>query len=232
MAKRAIKSILNSMGMDIARYNKAKSTYVKMYQKYRDFTMVPEATFVSNLELASNYKHVFGDFVECGVWRGGMAAAIAELVGKDKTVHLFDSFEGLPEAQEIDGSAAIQWQNNKTSDDYYDNCTADESFAVKAMTMAGNVNYKLYKGWFNETLDGYPGAPISILRLDGDWYESIKICLEKLFPFVSEGGLVILDDYYTWDGCSKAVHEYLGSSGTASRILQWNNGVAYIVKKK
>ena len=73
---------------------------------------------------------------------------------------------------------------------------------------------------------------IAILRLDGDWDAySVKECLVKLFPLVSENGLVIIDDYYTWDGCSKAVHDYLSEVKSPSRVFQWKNQVAYIIRK-
>ena len=55
-------------------------------------------------------------------------------------------------------------------------------------------------------------------------------CLEALFPLVTQGGLVIIDDYYTWDGCAKAVHDYLSSIKSACRIRQFMNDVAYITK--
>ncbi|MBL7870856.1 MAG: class I SAM-dependent methyltransferase [Cyclobacteriaceae bacterium] len=230
MAKAIVKKIIRLGGIDLKRYNKALPLYETYFNKYKDFTMIPKELFISNLELASRFLKVKGDIIECGVWRGGMVAGISELAGSKKRVHLFDSFEGLPPAQEIDGDAALKWQKDTNSDNYYDNCTADESFTIEAMKKASNKNYRIYKGWFNDTLDLYEGNPISILRLDGDWYESIKTCLDKLFPFVVEGGLIILDDYHTWDGCTKAVHDYLSEIKSSSRICQWNNQVAYIVK--
>ena len=99
-----------------------------------------------------------GDVVECGVWRGGMIAAIAELTTNNRTVHLFDSFEGLPPAQAIDGKEALNWQSDTTSPNYYDNCTAEESFAIDALSKAGHDNYRIYKkGWFQNTLSSYGG---------------------------------------------------------------------------
>ena len=53
-----------------------------------------------------------------------------------------------------------------------------------------------------------------MLRLDGDWYESTRVCLENLYPHVAPGGIVIVDDYYNWDGCARAVNEFV--SGLAS----------------
>jgi O-methyltransferase len=193
--------------------------------------MVPRESFLQNLELCRTFGHVDGDFVECGVWRGGMSAAIAEVLGKERSVHLFDSFAGLPPAQEIDGKEALDWQRNTTAPGYFDNCAAEERYVVEAMRLAGHTRYTLHRGWFEKTIPGALRTPIGILRLDGDWYDSIRICLEHLFPLVSEGGIVVLDDYYTWDGCSRAVHDYLSATRSPSRVHQWRDHVAYILKK-
>lgn len=93
-------------------------------------------------------------------------------------------------------------------------------------------NYQLVKGWFNETLpQTLPEEPIAILRLDADWYDSTIICLEHLYPKVAKGGLVLIDDYNLWDGCSKAIHDYLCKIGSASRIFNTESGVTHILKK-
>jgi O-methyltransferase len=231
MAKKLLKKIIQLGGVDLQRYNKSLIGYRTLFKKYQDFTMIPEELFISNLDLCSRMLHLEGDIVECGVWRGGMIAGITEVAGAGRKVHLFDSFEGLPPAKEVDGMEALRWQADTTSSGYYDNCTADESFAKIALQKTGNTNYKIWKGWFEETLPEYDGNKIAILRLDGDWYDSIKICLKELFPKVIEDGLVILDDYHTWDGCTKAVHDYLSEIKSPSRICQWNNQVTYIIKR-
>lgn len=218
-------------GLDVRRYDHASAHYQNLFKKYSDFTMIPERFFISNLELINRYKHLEGDYVECGVWRGGMSAAIGELLDKNKTLHLFDSFEGLPDAKEIDGKEALAWQKNVNAPGYFDNCKAEESYAIKAMSLAGCSNYKIHKGWFNQTLPDFKNQRIGILRLDGDWYDSIKECLTHLFPQVINNGIVLLDDYYTWDGCSKAVHDYLSETKSPSRVHQWNNQIGFVIKK-
>lgn len=204
----------------------------KIYRKYKGYTMIPEDTFVNNLLLINKFTSVPGSVVECGVWRGGMSAAIAHMI-PDKNYYLFDSFEGLPDAKEIDGEAAIAWQSNKEGISYFDNCKAEMNEAEIAMKIAGVTNYRLVKGWFSDTLPGYSfEEPISILRLDGDWYESTMECLVNLFPKVVSGGVIIIDDYYIWDGCSRAVHDYLSNNQIKDRIRQFNNEVSYIIKEK
>src|SRR5690242_11563791 len=70
----------------------------RLYARYREFTMVPPAAFADNLALCAEYARQAGPVIECGVWRGGMSAAMAELLGPGHTYYLFDSFEGLPPA--------------------------------------------------------------------------------------------------------------------------------------
>ena len=226
-----LKKIFQMGGIDIRKYDQSLNLFHDLYKKYKDFTMIPEQLFVSNLDLCHHYRHLEGHYVECGVWRGGMSAAISEILDRNKTIHLFDSFEGLPPVQEIDGKEAQAWQTDVNSPKYLDNCRAEESYAKQALALAGCENYKIYKGWFNQTLPNFTGRKIGILRLDGDWYDSIMDCLDNLFPQVLIGGIVLLDDYYTWDGCTKAVHDYLSKTKSPSRVHQWNNQVGFIVKK-
>lgn len=231
MSKSLVKKVMKLGGMDVIRHNKELERYRSLYAKYQPYTMIHQDHFALNLELCNAFKHIEGDYVECGVWRGGMSAAIAEVLGKQKSIHLFDSFEGLPPAKDIDGKEALAWQQNTSSPAYFDNCSAEESFVHEAMKLAKHAHYKTYRGWFEKTLSTYEKNPISILRLDGDWYDSIKTCLNHLFPFVVPGGLIILDDYHTWDGCAKAVHDYLSESQSPSRIYQWKDAIGYIIKK-
>lgn len=231
MARTVIKKILQWGGVELTRYNHDRDHYKSLYQKYKAYTMIPEEFFLLNLDLCAHYKHVEGSYVECGVWRGGMSAAIAELVGQTKHVHLFDSFEGLPPAREIDGQAALAWQNDTTSPNYFDNCKAEESFVQEAMKLAGFSAFTIHRGWFENTLPLFRASKIAMLRLDGDWYDSVLTCLRHLYPGVVEGGIIILDDYYTWDGCAKAVHDYLAEVKSPSRIYQWKNQVAFILKQ-
>jgi O-methyltransferase len=200
----------------------------RIHQIYAEFTMVPVEQFVDNLSLERSWRNVPGDIVECGTWRGGMSAAMATVAPGHRSV-LFDSFEGLPDAKSIDGPAAVEWSRNIRA---FDNCTADESSAHAAMQRANTGDYEIIRGWFEDTVPQWAGKgrPIAILRLDGDWYESTLVCLKNLFPLVSPGGGVIIDDYYTWDGCTRAVHDYLSSVGAGERVRSTRHEVAYILK--
>jgi O-methyltransferase len=207
----------------------------RLFRKYREHTMIPKFRYVSNLELASRYRGIPGCVVECGVWRGGMSAGLAELMGHERDYFLFDSFEGLPPAsEELDGNLAAAWQRPENLLNFR-NCTASMNDADEAMRMSGARRYKLVKGWFKDTLPGFkPPDKIAILRLDGDWYESTMVCLDHLFPHLADNALVIVDDYYAWEGCTRAVNEFVSRSrhqGVVLRLKQFDNDVCYFERR-
>ena len=182
--------------------------------------------------LADQMRNVNGMVVECGTWKGGTIAGMARVLGDGREYVLFDSFEGLPPAREIDGETALSWQADTESPQFYDNCRADEVDAIAAMDIAGVKNYDIVKGWFDQSVPSYCWkSPIAILRLDGDWYNSTLTCLEHLFPRVQKNGIIIIDDYYDFEGCSKAVHDYLSKKKRSECIRQFIHEVCYLMKQ-
>src|SRR5271168_2616505 len=105
---------------------------INIYRRYRTYTMIYPNIYVSNLLLCAKLAPAGGCVVEAGVWRGGMSAGIGDML-PGRLHYLFDSFEGLPPAKEIDGKAALSWQSNVGEPGYYDNCRAERSFAEHAM---------------------------------------------------------------------------------------------------
>jgi O-methyltransferase len=233
--KNVKEKILNSLGYKLAKKNTEEENRIAMfkniYLEYQNYTMIPEFVYISNLALSTSIAHINGDIYECGVWKGGMIAGIAKLLGRQRNYYLFDSFEGLPIATELDGASAKEWQQNTKGATYYDNCSAEQEFAIKVMNMA-NVSYTIHKGWFSNILPLFKtDTPIALLRLDGDWYDSTIECLRYLYPLVNNDGIIILDDYYAWNGCSRAVHDYLASIRSISKIYKTVDDIAYIIKK-
>ncbi|MDP6505306.1 MAG: TylF/MycF/NovP-related O-methyltransferase [Planctomycetota bacterium] len=159
-------------------------------------------------------RSVHGSVVECGVWRGGAAAFMAEEVSYhcDKRPHMyfFDSFEGMPRMTRKDGDRAGQMLYGRDASDLSDaevdgalqgtgQNDADEARVrcLLSRTRAPQDTLHLVKGWFQNTLPAWKDriGPIALLHIDGDFYESTKACLEQLGPQVVPGGVVILDDY-------------------------------------
>jgi O-methyltransferase len=178
-----------------------------------------------------------GDLVECGVWRGGASFLMARVLKSsgtlDRKVWLFDSFEGLPPPESIDGGKALSWAADTGSRFYYDNCRATIDEVQQTANQLGLAPYtKLVKGWFDETLPANRDlvGPVAILLIDSDWHTSVKCCLDNLYDYVVPGGYVVVDDYYTWSGCAIAVHEFLGERRLAHG-LRSADGFAYFRKE-
>lgn len=207
--------------------------YYPVYCRFKKFSMVTQWNYEKNLFLADRFRHVTGAVVECGVWRGGMSAGMAAVLGDSREYYLFDSFQGLPSAKDIDGEHMKKWQADKDAPGYFDNCSAEEAFAREAMRLSGAKNTHIIKGWFKDTLAQFPkDKPIAILRLDGDLFESTLECLENLYERVTKGGLIIIDDYTIWDGCARAVHHFLDRHNLPLKIRMYDNEVSFIVRDR
>jgi hypothetical protein len=97
------------------------------------------------------------------------------------------------------------------------------------MKLAGATDVHLVKGWFDQTLPRFtPPAPIALFRPDADWYDATLFCLEQLSPHLADGARIIIDDYYTWDGCARAVHDFAARQSRAVRLSQRDNAVCYL----
>jgi len=203
--------------------------YYRLFRKYQTYTMIRRNAYMSNLAAAELARNIEGCVVECGVWRGGMIAGIAETLGPQRNYYLFDSYEGLPEPTDRDGDGAKAWRQNTNGPNYHDNCRAEKEFAEKAMQLSGVKSYQCMKGWFDQTLATFtPAAPIALLRIDADWYDSVLCCLTQLHRHLAKDAVVIFDDYYTWDGCAKAVHRFLADMEVAARIRTEFGGVCVL----
>lgn len=216
--------------MSYLRHKKHRRLHAR-FDAYADFTMVPRNRFVENLLVAATVADIDGAIVECGTWRGGMSAALAETLPGRESV-LFDSFAGLPPAGAIDGERARRWQQEPGADGNFGNCTAAESEAREAMRRSGQ-RARFEPGWFDDTVPAYAaeGPRIALLRLDADWYASTMTCLTALWPHVVTGGVVLIDDYGIWDGCTRAVHDHLARVGAVEPIQQTRTGVAYLRRR-
>jgi hypothetical protein len=166
-----------------------------------------------------------GDFIETGVWRGGATIFMKALLKAsdidNRIVWVADSFEGLPEPDE-----------EKYSADKGDMLHTIKELAISLETVKNNFlkyglldeNVKFLKGWFKDTLPSAPIQKLSILRLDGDMYESTMDGLTNLYPKLSKGGFIIIDDWGVLDGCKQAVNDYRREHGIKEeiKIIDWS----------
>lgn len=162
--------------------------------------------------------HIEGAIVECGVWKGGsmMAAALTLLrLGAQRPLVLYDTFGGMtaPTSEDVDiTGAAAQDLLKRTRDaggkDPRAYAALDEVKANLLSTGYDGGRITFVRGPVEETLPRVLPERISFLRLDTDWYQSTKHELEHLYPRLTPGGVLILDDYGYWRGSRQAVDEY------------------------
>ena len=158
--------------------------------------------------IATQINNIDGDIVECGVWKGGMVAYMAE-VFPSRIVWACDSFQGCPST--IDQIKYTDtWENQNTKDNmglWAADISHLRSTLSKYLILEEQV--KILKGWFKDTLVPVvcPIQQISLLRIDGDLYSSTYEVLEYLYPKVVKGGFVIFDDYSIPDS-RQAVYDY------------------------
>ncbi len=209
-----------------------------IYRRFRGYTMVPRQAYLANLYLAARCLAApgmaGGCIIECGTWRGGMAAGLATIGGPARDYHFFNSFAGLPPASAEDGAYARDAQASRDGRLYFDNNTAALADLMEAFARVALPPERLHvhKGFFADTFPGVAVPPVAVLRLDADWYGSTLLCLEKFWDSLLPGALVLIDDYYAWQGCTKAVHEYLARRGAVEPIRQSRFGkVAYLLKQ-
>jgi O-methyltransferase len=166
-----------------------------------------------------------GDFVECGVWRGGSAifarAALDSYGAADRLVWLADSYEGMP----------ARTSNDMTDPELKGTTYLEASLEdVKANFSRFDLlddRVKFVKGWFSDTLPTAPIETISILRLDGDYYSSTMDALNALYEKVSVGGYVIIDDYNAFVSCKAAVTEFCERLGIRPTLHAVDNNAIY-----
>ena len=193
----------------------------RVISEVRPYTGTPAEAITLTCErvLAAIDADVPGDLVECGTWLGGcsfaMLLAQKYTYGEIKRpVWMYDSFEGMSPPSPMDGKHAAGWwqgaehlPRDKADMEY---CIAPHRQVVEAAQALGLSDHVVIrKGWLNETLTQKRPDKVAVLRIDCDWYEPVTMSLRMLMPRVSEGGSVIIDDYYAWEGATLAVHKYL-----------------------
>jgi O-methyltransferase len=247
MLKRLIRKSLNVIGYDIIKKAESKTdavdnlypdyrtvitdmeedhTFFKIYQMCKDYTMTTiEASYsiYKSIEYLL-HNNVQGDFVECGVWRGGSCMFIAFTLlhfgEKNKKIYLYDTFSGMTEPQNIDvdfmGHSAKELLSQAKKIQKFDITACADIEDVRSnlySTGYPEENIIFVQGKVEETIPQTIPEKICLLRLDTDWYQSTYHELRYLYPIVSQGGIIIIDDYGHWRGAKYAVDSYLEQNG-------------------
>lgn len=203
-----------------------------------------EETLMFTYEMAKKYADSPGCYVECGVAAG--AQIIAMRAGApNKEIHAFDSFEGIPfpsnRDDQMPGIRMLTKEEQKSlpsPGQVILKSTGATSVSVEDFmnhlndSGVGNDNIIIHRGWFEDTCIGFPNGhemQISILRLDGDLYNSTMVSLEGLYHLVIRGGIIIIDDWQL-SGCRSAVNDYINTRRRIRPEIQFVSNIAYWIK--
>ena len=185
-------------------------SFSRLYRKVRPYTMSGNRR-LRGLDRAIRQvtaQGVPGDIVECGAARGGSAALmglVLNQVSTDRILWVFDTFEGIPPPSEADPDYHIAAL-------YAGDFRGELGDVLALFSRLGILDRaRFVKGLFAETVPRADVRAIAVLHLDGDWYESVKVCLQHLYDRVSRGGIIQIDDYGHWEGARKAVDEFMAN---------------------
>jgi hypothetical protein len=181
-------------------------------------------------------REVPGSFAECGVWRGGsvlaMVLALQDLGVTDRDIYLYDTFEGMTapterDVSELDPPALETWHAAAESGERpWGEMFSNEVFSeeqVRATVLSSGYpaeRVHFVRGPVERTIPGEAAERLALLRLDTDWYESTRHEMEHLYPRLSPGGVLIIDDYGHWQGARRAVDEYFAAAGGAPLLTR------------
>ncbi len=170
-----------------------------------------------------------GVFVECGVALGGSAIVMATLMPAERTFRGYDVFAMIPPPGENDGpearerySVIASGQSEGIVDTAYYGYEPDlyrkviENFAAYGLTVDDD-RIAMQRGLFEDTLR-FGSEQVALAHIDSDWYDSVKVCLTRIYPHLAPGGFVISDDYFTFGGCTRAIDEFLEAHPDLRRV--------------
>jgi hypothetical protein len=205
----------------------------QLYAEVRSYTMTTPASIFS---LISAVRYVVdsgvpGALLECGVWRGGSMMAVARTLRAEgdstRDLYLFDTFEGMPDPTDEDvlwsGASAADLMASQTggaSELLWARASLQDVRAAMASTGYPDDHVHFVQGRVEQTLPSEAPESIALLRLDTDWYESSRHELVHLYPRLSRGGVLILDDYAWWNGVRQATDEYFAATPPAPLLVR------------
>jgi O-methyltransferase len=172
-------------------------------------------------------QNIAGDFVECGVYKGGSAALIANILKQDqqRKLWLYDGFQGMPMTTDKDGAEASNAIGGYK---------ASENDVIKVMNHISikPQNYSIIKGMFNDTFANHENLPdkVAFLHCDADWYDSVSLVLNTFYERMPVGACVVLDDFGYWEGCRRAFYDFCKLTEEAPLLERISYDQAYWFK--
>ena len=245
-----INKVINKFGYSIRKNVnpvpadlRTEKEFLSFYEKCKPYTQTSIerlfSLYQSCLYVLDN--GIEGNFVECGVWKGGssmmMAFALLSRGISDREIYLYDTYEGMSDPSSndiaIDGELAMN-KLLKEDKSQVDSIWCYASFDEVARNMASTgypfENIRMIKGKVEDSLPSHLPGKIALLRLDTDWYESTKVELETLYPLLAPKAPLIIDDFGHWEGAKKAVVEYFDKENLHLLLQRIDNTGRLIIK--
>ena len=231
--EKPIADLARKFGVSISRVStqaplpvEATEIDAQIISRVSDFTMTSRERLWALISAVRYLERlgIEGDFVECGVWRGGsvmaMTHTLIDVGNTDRRIWLYDTYEGMTAPTDLDvaedSGMAAQSLLASTPVADGDNiwCVASLEDVVTNVLGTGypRANLEFVRGPVEQTLDVQVPDTIALLRLDTDWYESTHASLTHLYSKLVPGGVCILDDYGHWQGARTAVDRFFEES--------------------
>lgn len=185
----------------------------------------PQLDLVERSILTLEANGIAGDYIEAGVWRGGVIVLMRALLAAhgiaDRKVIAADSFAGIPKNVRFRHDPVDTWEDRWIA-------TLDE--VKQNIDRFGLLDERIVfvVGFYEDSLKTLADHQLALIRLDSDSYESTDVSLERLYPLLSRGGIVIVDDWHLV-ACRMAVGKFRSRHGIEDRILM-QGGNAYWIK--
>jgi Macrocin-O-methyltransferase (TylF) len=232
--KRAVKKTLYSwrVGSIVNRVWNSKLTYL-------NHLALEE---LRNQCLRVEKEGIPGAFIEAGCALGGSAIVMASAKAPNRPMYLYDVFGLIPPPGENDDEDCHRRYDLIKSDEalgpegtsyygYQDNLVGVVSQNFSRLGYPVDKNkISLVKGLFQDTI--HPDGPVAVAHIDGDWFDSVMTCLERIAPVLSIGGVMVIDDYHAWSGCRKAVDQFLASHPNASAFQKIHRQRLHILRTR
>ncbi len=197
--------------------------FVNLKSRITVHSPMSDFSYYTLYKLLQQAIKIGGDVVECGVFMGGSASFIANVMqDSGKKLHLFDTFCGLPQEGVSDN---FHSQGNFAVDLEGKPIVFEE--VVKVVGHPETTCF--YKGVIPQTFSGLESLRICFAHIDVDLYRSVLDCCEFIYPRLSPGGFMVFDDYGQWSclGARKAVDEFLEDKPEVVLPLLTNQGVVF-----
>ncbi len=221
------------------------AVYTNILRAIAPYTMTANEGAETTYSLFHNIKYIVenaipGDIVECGVWRGGcsmlMALALKYFGDTNRQLYLYDTYDGMTEPDDIDidfdgvSQKKVWLEGQKGNGKMAFGGTAEHVKTNMQQTSYPESQMHFIAGDVCDTIPGTMPESIALLRLDTDWYKSTLHELTHLYPLLTPGGVLIIDDYGWCKGARQATDEFFATQAFKPMMHRVNECVRVLIK--